>query len=326
MRTTIVITILVFCYGGLAWGDSDTERLRPSSERGWFFYLERYPEEPQAEPEPEPAADVVAEAQTDTMTEQTVSVASGPAPLSAEWLKENLPRYLNQAIDNPSRENVLAYAYLQKHAMNKASSFREAYQAAVYSDPYLDENNVRPIASAAASLNDRLADEAGLEVLRELAKTTGIWFFYTSDCPYCAKQAPVLEILSRKYGFIVTAISLDGLPLPGGQFPDFKTDQGQAAVLKVATTPTIMLARPPNDYLLIANGIIAASEFAERTLTLARQAGWIDEDSFDQTRKLRYAKTGDESLQPLQKLYGKDFEPEADDIVNYFKQRIVSGT
>lgn len=316
MKVRIVITVIIgLLSNSIVYADEAATTFLQRSQEGWFFYNEIIEEEVPEEEEKEAPPPLAAA--------PPPPEAKGPAPLSAEWMKANLPRYLNMAIDDPSPENVTAYLYLQKYAMNKASAFRETFQTVSFSDPYLDENSARPIPTNSGRLSDRISDQSKTTELKKLAKTTGLWFFYHSECRFCAQQVSGLKAIARLYDFHITAISLDGRPLPGGHFPDFKVDSGQAGKLNVTRTPTLILVRPPNDYALIASGVITANEFAERTIMLAKQEGWIDEDDYQQTRRLKFDRPEPEDLTPLQKLHGEDFTPTAPDIIDYFKQRVT---
>jgi hypothetical protein len=61
--------------------------------------------------------------------------SGAPAPLSAAWLRANLERFRDQAIDDPSPRNVALYLYLQRLVLDKAERFAEATQRAVWADP-----------------------------------------------------------------------------------------------------------------------------------------------------------------------------------------------
>ena len=62
-----------------------------------------------------------------------------------------MEHYRDKAIDNPSPENVAAYYYLQRVMMDKAQRFTDMARRVVMSDPLLDENPRRPIATFAAN-------------------------------------------------------------------------------------------------------------------------------------------------------------------------------
>ncbi|MFY9973275.1 MAG: conjugal transfer protein TraF [Chromatiaceae bacterium] len=245
------------------------------SAEGWFWY--RDPRVPSV-PVPAPGAPppVAPAPPPESLAESPAQ--PGPAPLSAQWFRENLDRYRDRAIDEPSPENVAVYLHLQRIAMDKSSRFAAVSERVVQGDPVLDEITRRPTATFGANLVDRNAGAAMDSLLGRLAQSAALWFFYRSDCPYCDAQAPLLEALAERYGFAVLAVSLDGAGLTDGRFPDYRVDQGQAALLGVVSTPALFLARPDQgDVAPIAQGLLSLSQLRERIVLAAVQAGWITE-------------------------------------------------
>jgi conjugal transfer pilus assembly protein TraF len=273
---------------------------------GWFWYAEEPPAAEAPEQAPEPPRDVTAPPPAAAEPESPHSAApAGPTPLSAAWLRANLERYRDVAIDDPSPRNVALYLYLQRLALDKAERFAEATQRVVWSDPLLDETTRRPLATFAANLVNREAAANREAALTETAKVAGLWFLFRSDCPYCEAQAPLLEVLTARYGFDVQAVSLDGKPLPGGFFPDFRTDRGQARTLGVVSTPALFLARPPNGIVPLAQGVLSLAELQRRIVHAATEAGWIAPEWRERTR----ARVADLRMAPI----GPDDPSLADD-------------
>ena len=242
-------------------------------ERGWFWREEiREPAPPKPKKIVEPSAS------------PTPPVQPAPTPLSVAWLRKNLETYRDQAIDAPTPENVAAYFYLQRVMMDKAHRFTDVAHEVVMSDPRLDENVRRPISSFAVQAANREATRTSQDSLSLIAKSTGILFFFRSDCTYCHLQAPLLKVLEDRYGFKVYPVSLDGLPMPGGLFPDFHTDQGQAAQLGVQATPALFLLNPPGKILPLAQGVLSLDDLTNRILTVAHTEGLITDTHYDATR------------------------------------------
>ena len=217
-----------------------------------------------------------------------------PRPLSAQWLREHMGEYRDPAIDDPTPKNVALYLYLQRVALDKSSRFAAATQRAVQLDPFLDEITRRPTATFAANLTNRQAGDNRDSVLRRIAETAGVLFFFRSDCPYCEAQAPLLQLLASRYGFSILPVSVDGAPLPGGAFPDFRRDAGQAQALGVVSTPALFLARPPDGTVPLSQGLLSLAQLQERVVVAAVQAGWISEGEFTRTRPV----TADLMLDP----------------------------
>ena len=42
----------------------------------------------------------------------------------------------------------------------------------------------------------------------------GLFFFFTSTCPFCQEQSKVLKVFADTYGLTVKPVSLDGVGLP----------------------------------------------------------------------------------------------------------------
>jgi len=290
-------------------------RFYERSAEGWFWYKkepEHRKREKQKEALPPPSM-------PSTPTAESPPSNTGPAPFSAAWLREELPKAKDRAIDTPTPENIRAYYYLQRVAMDKAEKFANVAERVVVGDPVLDEVSRRSLATFAANKQNELAGNERDRQLEGIAKRAGLFFFYKSDCPYCEMQAPVLEALATAFGFTVRAISLDGEPLPNGLFPDFIRDNGQAAQLGVTVTPTIFLANPPNGLAPIAAGVLSLEELKRRIMVVAVQQGWITEEKFNQSRPVNPAP----SLANPMEGQGTPIDIDnATSLVNYLRSRI----
>ena len=258
-------------------------------DEGWFWKVrDREPLQPQPE-EAQPAAEPAAEPPQEPLPAappERMLEPPGPRPLSAEWLRDALPRYRDRALNNPTPDNVAAFFYLQRYSVDMAERFALQAQRVVMADPVLDENSRRPQSMFGADVVDRQADAATDRVIEAIADQAGLWYFYRSDCPYCAAQSPVLENLARKADMAVVAIALDNAPLLDGHFPDWVPNAGQAEQLEVRATPTIYMVRPPGEFLLIAEGVMAETSLRERMVQMAHQAGWIADEAFNSTRRV----------------------------------------
>ncbi len=245
---------------------------------GWFWYREppaSRPRDPPPPAEPAPPAEAAPSRPADPE----------PAPLSVAWMRTHLDRVRDRAIDDPTPENVAAYFYLQRVALDKSERFAQVAASVVQGNPDLDENTRRPTATFAANLMNAQAGAARDALLAQLARQVAVWFFFRSDCPYCEAQAPILEVLARRYGFTVLAISLDRRALPSGTFPDFRADQGQAAQLGVRVTPSLFLVRPDGpQFAPVAQGMVSLADLQERLITAAERAGWISPAQVTPTR------------------------------------------
>jgi conjugal transfer pilus assembly protein TraF len=244
-----------------------------SNQQGWFWYDDPAFTEQAPLDEKQPTTEVLAAEHTP---------ATG---YSTSWIRENLPKLRDAAIDDPSPEKVRAYLYVQRLAMDRASEFQSTVAFVTEADPYLDQVARFPTSEGGAAIGGRRADNEKEALLFDISKQTGIWFFYRSDCQYCHAMVPVLMNLKRQFGFTIMPISLDGLPLDP-RLPNFATDQGQASFLGVEVTPSIFLVRPPNmdDVVPIAQGFVPMSDIETRIVRMAYYHGWITKEQYAKTR------------------------------------------
>ncbi len=282
-RVALALVIAAACMAAGNATSADGGGFYGRGAEGWFWYHDppvpmKAPKKKQP-PQPPKPPQAAREAPP-----QEVAKPAGPPPLSAEWLKANIPKYLNQAIDDPSHENVRAYYYLQRLAMDKSSRFARVAQEVVMGDPRLDETSRQPITNYAANEVPKAAAVATEEALKGIAQSAGLFFFFRSDCRFCHIMAPVLQRFGDTYGLSILPVSLDGAPLPDGSFPDYQTDNGVAAALKVEVTPAVFLALPPDTFVGVAQGALSMSELTERVVMAAHKAGLVNDATFARTR------------------------------------------
>ncbi|AGG89102.1 MULTISPECIES: conjugal transfer protein TraF [Pseudomonadota] len=239
---------------------------------GWLWYREQpvqKPAEPQA---PKPAA--------------TAAAPSGPAMWSTAWIRDTLPRLMDQAVEKPTPENVRAYLALQKVSVNRAQAYAQMAMMVTQGNAGLDENARFPSASAAAQEAVSRAQGGLIGGIQTLAKSAGLFFFFRSDCPYCHRDLSVLRTLELVTGMHVTAVSLDGQGIDDQLFPNFLIDNGQGARLGVRATPAFFLVRPPNldDVVEIGQGYLSLDELETRIVEQAYYRHWLGAEDFQRSR------------------------------------------
>lgn len=305
---------------------ADDSRFYNRKTEGWFWYNE----EPEPEPEPEiepPKPEIsVVEAPAPAPKEPT---PEGPEPFGAEWVRIMLPKYQDKAWSEPTIENVRAYYYLQRFAIDRSEQFALAAQIAVMGDPLLDEAARRPLSSFAVHELDRKKDDETRLLVREVAKRAGIFFFFGPNCDGCEIQAPIIKDLADNDGFNVIPISKDGGEIHSVQFSDIRQDQGHAEQLGVMTYPATYLATPDGGFSVVGQGAFALSEIRQRILLAAKAAGIITEDEFGKTRPIlnhntNIAENISEDLLENLVEKNKNSSPDelipATDIVNFFRE------
>lgn len=278
----VTSTIAASSIGDNPWKGQCPSYYKRNAE-GWYWYIDPLPEE---EPDPEKIK------QPNLASPSSVS-ASFAEPLSAQWVREMLPRYMDLAWTNPTQENVRAYFMLQRYAVDRSQKFADVAQQVVIGNPYLDETNRRPLSSFGIPAVDR---EAGIQtdnLLKRITEQAGIFFFFKSGCQYCEIQAPILKVLEN-FGFDILAISIDGGQLESARFDNTRLNAGHAEKLNVTATPALFLVSEKGGFSPLGQGLLSLDELKKRILIVAAREGWITQKDFDETRPLITQNSGPE--------------------------------
>lgn len=204
-----------------------------------------------------------------------------PAPASAKreeqkvnvkWLQENYKLLEERAIDDPTEENVAAYLYVRRIAMDKSQRFSEKVGEVTNADPLLNENNRIPYASVGAQAVRSASRAAQERAARELAATGGLVVFVDGTCRFCSMQMPIVNALRGQYGMEALVVSLDGKRPRGYEGPLVK-DNGLYRKLDLKLTPSVVYVHRPraytngkdeNQYRVIAQGFYAQDELVKQ--------------------------------------------------------------
>lgn len=264
---------------------------------GWFWYEPEPPEEieeeevkPKAEPEKE-----------QNQSQEPKDKETNVVEVNVEWLRENLPKLRDAAIDKPTYDNVRRYFYAQRVMMDKATKFATVSQEVAKFEVALDETLRSPDNQTALYDSKLIAKDNRKSVFAQLSEQAGFFFFFTSTCSYCDKQAPLLKNMTRDTGVDVLAISLDGRPLPSDEYPDYVTDPGTLRErLQVMVTPTIYLVKKDgSEFHNVAAGLTAPDELMRRSVMLAKKQGWITEEAYDSTKEVKEILLDDSTKEQL---------------------------
>ena len=147
-----------------------------------------------------------------------------------------------RAVMQPNFQNVLAYMELQKVLLERSSRFAQTWMEVLYRQPRLDANLKNPF-SAVGRLIRTQEDRKTLKAqIRALSNSYGLFFIFSSACSYCKAFAPIVKGFSKKYGWHVLAISIDGSLLP--EFPGAINDSSIAYKLGVQALPALLAVHP----------------------------------------------------------------------------------
>lgn len=242
-------------------------------EEGWFW--KKSPPEPEIPPKAKPQPPAPAKPKPAPEKEKAVKEDEAKKPFSVAWLRANMGMLLDRAIDKPTPENIAAYMYAQRIAMDKSQVFAETAQRVVLSDPLLDENNRTSLATFGRLATMRATSAARETVLKRLSTVGGLWFFYDTTCSYCVDMAETMINFEAAYGFHTKFISMDNRPIKGVK--TWVKDEGQARRLELTITPSLVFVVPPNNYYVISQGIMSLSDIAERILVAAENRDMLSQ-------------------------------------------------
>jgi conjugal transfer pilus assembly protein TraF len=228
------------------------DRWYRDAERGWFWY-----EDPRSNAAPEDAEQLM-----------PPLGSQPPDPLAElEAVQAAVERSKALAVLHPTEANIRAWMALNAAVQRRASLFADVTQRVVWSTPSLDQGLVRPRSQAGLKAWTQARTESRNLALRQIAESYGLFFVFSSDCPYCIEMAPYLKRFAQSYGFALIPISLDGGTLT--EFPEARYEPTIKARLDVEVTPAIFLVNPAAGHVQpIAFGVISISELETRIMRL----------------------------------------------------------
>lgn len=249
-----------------------------SSRDGWFWYKDP----------PVPAEAASAPAPTAPPAQ-----AADPDLAGMKKFQQAVQDSLDAAVYNPSEKNIQRFLEIWAVSRRKASDFEEIARASAVRMPWVDETaqGVRPSNPAAQRVFDQVTTERNDDLMRKLATTHGLYFFFRRDCAYCHAFSPMLKQFEQRYGFTVFPISLDGGGIP--LYPRPMRDNGMVASvmakLKIPEgqfqTPFTVLAEPSTGTLLpVGFGPMTSDDMVERISMLVRLQSQVagHDSGFDQ--------------------------------------------
>jgi conjugal transfer pilus assembly protein TraF len=215
---------------------------------GQWFYCERpkaKPSAPQASAQPQ---------------------QSSTAQLKA--ITKQLDELKARAILEPSEANVIAYVRYQREQLDRASTFSDTWQRALWQNPDIDYTLQRPVSTVGkrAWTDNRAATRD--QVLARLGQRYGMFYFFAQSCAACEVFSPILRSVAESHRITVMAVSTDGGP--SRQFPNYVVDRGQRQRMGVplATPALVLFDTVTRKTVPIGFGVMSADEVMERIFML----------------------------------------------------------
>lgn len=223
-------------------------------EQGWFWYKAQ-----PLTPKPQP--------------KKQVDPSTSPGTVSAQdqikKIQQSLEEATARAILKPTLANVQEVMTLQRHILNRSSKFQDVWmQASLFEAQHeRREDSGHPLAR---QLQQKEKEQKLHQKIRALAKSTGLFFAFSSQCSHCHAFAPVVKQFAQDYGFEVKAISKDRASLK--EFPDISKDNGILQRLNPqGIYPALYLAHPPTGQVIpVAWGMTTTTQLLENFATVIK--------------------------------------------------------
>ena len=174
-----------------------------------------------------------------------------------------------KAILEPTEENVIAYVRFQREQLDRASTFSDVWQRAIWQHPDMDYTLQRPVSTLGKRtwIDNRKADRDA--VLTRLGERYGLFYFYAQSCAACDVAGPILRSVADSHRLTVMAVSMDGGP--SKDFPNYLVDSGQRERMGIPgrETPALVLFDTVTKRTIpVGYGILSADEIMDRIFTL----------------------------------------------------------
>lgn len=223
--------------------------------RGWHWY----------ETLPIPAEEDESEEQKSKVFTPVASPKSSSEIVKA--YREELENRLHTAWISPTPANVRSYQVMQKDMMDRSKLFSTSWIQNVFQHPELDHTLVSPVNQQGRHIQLDLEKERRGQTIQDLSQKYGLFFFFSSDCPYCHQFAPIVKRFAETYDWDVIAISIDGGSIY--EFPNAQPDNGLAQIWNIKALPSLYAVNPQTQEAIpIAHGLTSMDEMENRVMVL----------------------------------------------------------
>lgn len=256
------------------------------SGEGYFWYARDIDlaKKKKKKKEPKKEAVVAAAAPKEAPKAPVVQSQTPPPMFSADWVKKNLEVYKKYAWDNPTVENLRAYMYLQRFAIDRSEQFAYAGQMAVHGDPYLDETARSPLGGASNKYRTAYLNEEQNIALKKLFSKVGIFFVFKNNCFLCDSQANLLKNAQKELGCPVTAVAIDeitDISEAAKLFPDYETLPNVVDKLKIRALPaTFFLNTETKEIKPLVQGMVTLSDLKRRSIDAGVKYAWLKPEDY----------------------------------------------
>ncbi|MEF4374735.1 conjugal transfer protein TraF [Escherichia coli] len=222
---------------------------------------------------------------TPPLSSSPQSVQEEKIELNSKWLKDNMPRLLTQAMDNPTPENLSRFYTAQRLMLDIGTRFSDKSKDYFLKNPMMSEKRRQPVEKVALDAHRTVVEKNQQTVMKDIFTKSGLFFFFQSTCQFCHEESQTLQFMQNYYSVEILPVSMDGRPLQNGLFQDFSVPNAQIIdQFKIREVPTIFLvSKDGSSAQRISEGMITAEELKNTIILAAKGMNLIDDASFQST-------------------------------------------
>lgn len=183
---------------------------------------------------------------------------------------KELENRLHKAWMHPTQDNIKAYMDMQKDMVDRSQTFSQNWMKTIFTHPHLDETLQNPVNQKARHLQLDLQKKRTIDIIKNLSKDYGLFFFFSSHCRYCQEFAPIVKTFSQTHEWEVLAISMDGVQ--SDVFKNTVPDNGLFEQWNVQVLPALFAVNPQTGHVIpVAYGLTSIDEMENRIMQLVKK-------------------------------------------------------
>lgn len=188
-----------------------------------------------------------------------------PYSVQLKEFQDKFNEILAKAVLEPTQQNIMEYMQAQVISANMASIFAYNFQKNLWENPELYYQKI-PSNNTAKKIWKDERFKAEQNAILHLNEKYGLFFVYSSSCPYCIKYSEILLNLIKKYNLKIIGISIDNNFLPGWEDSlVYNSNFFDNIGVKLEGFPTtILYDKEKDEASILAYGLISEDELLTR--------------------------------------------------------------
>ncbi len=148
----------------------------------------------------------------------------------------------HKAMSTLNVSSMRNYIALQDYWSQRATQTSRLFEKTMLYYPEFHYESTHPSNNLGIKVADEEREKKEALVIRSLAKTHGLLYFYRGKNPYDQKENSIIKDFSNRYGINIIPVSVDGVIDP--IFPKSQKDSGHATQLHIRFFPALILVNP----------------------------------------------------------------------------------